>query len=304
MTKSKQLKRVTKKDNFPLHQALTALDMVLAGHETIIGPDFIVSKHDPYNADIGHLDRSALRTFDQKFVNHLIHIKPSQKILIPGNIKNLTQDYLQQRDSLSDYNLKAGNFMFDNFDVDASKELGNFDPYLNKVVIRNEAEMCVFYDYIALYRKIGSKRTIISWREQNKSVVNEKNKQVISALENANFAVLRIDKNLDHGAIKVTDIIREKEYLLIDRALNYSRKEGCFFICSVLNMGDYIMTSGGGTPISPATSVGKSTLTLLKKHLVKIRSAKRPANKVILECVREIFGFCLRSGALEFMTIK
>ena len=164
--------------------------------------------------------------------------------------------------------------------------------------------MCVFYDYIALYRKIDGKRTIAHWRMNNPKAINKDNKQVVTALEKAKFVVLRLDKNLEHGAIKVTNIVTHDECILIDKALHASKKEGCFFICSVLDVGEYIMTSGGGTPIDPKSSAGKSTLTLLKKHFAKLQSAKSPINKDITYCVREIYGFCLRGGALEGMTIK
>lgn len=64
------------------------------------------------------------------------------------------------------------------------------------------------------------------------------------------------------------------------------------------------MTSGGGTPIDPKSNRGKSTLTLMKKHWVKLQKASRPINNDIIACVRKVYGFCLRSGALEGMTVR
>ena len=304
MVKKSKQSASPRKNRGGLNEVLSALDLVLAGHNTVIGSDFIITKNDPYNADIGHLDPKALHTFDQDFVDTLVCLKPKKMVAIHKDLKNLSKDYSRQRDSLSDYHIQASTFLFEHYDIIASKELGNFDRYLNKIVLRNEAEQCVFYDYIALYRKIGTKRSIVHWREQNPLAINQENNQVVSALEKATFAVLRLDQNLDYGGIKVTNVITQEEFILIDRALNASKKEGCFFICSVLNMGDYLMTSGGGTPIDPKASAGKSALTLLKKHLVKLQNAKRPVNQAISECVQEIYGFCLRGGALEYMTIS
>lgn len=280
-----------------------ALDMMLAGHHSVVGPDFIITRREPDNADIGHLDPKTLRTFDNDFVKRLVNTSAESKATIPDDLKGLSESYTKQRELLSSFHGKA-ECLLSNYDMNAAKELGNFDPYMNKIVLRNNAEVCVFFDYIALYRMIEGKRTIINWRMNNPKAINKNNKAVVSALEKARFAVLRIDQNLAHGAIKVTNVITGNECILIDKALNSSHKEGCFFICSILDLGDYVMTSGGGIPLSPVSDGGKSALTLLKKHLSKLQSAKRPVNKGIIDAVREIYGFCLRSGALENMTIS
>ena len=70
-------------------------------------------------------------------------------------------------------------------------------------------------------------------------IINSDNKQVVNALEKSNFAILGLDKNLEYGAIRVTNIITKQELILVGKALNASGKEGYFFICSLLDMGDY-----------------------------------------------------------------
>jgi len=42
---------------------------------------------------------------------------------------------------------------------------------------------------------------------------------------------------------------------------------------------------------------------LLKKHIDALQAAKSAINKNITDCVREIYGFCLRGGALQYMTV-
>ena len=64
------------------------------------------------------------------------------------------------------------------------------------------------------------------------------------------------------------------------------------------------MTSGGGIPIDATSNAGKSALTLLKKHLDKLQTSKNAFNNNIAQCVREIYGFCLRGGAVKYMTVK
>lgn len=208
VNKTKRIRRRKKNNNMAMNldNIGMALDFMLAGHGTVIGRDFLITRHDPFNAEIGHLDPKDLRTYEQDFVNTLVNIKAKQAVIVPKNLKLLCQSYIEQREQLSEYHREAEEILL-NYDVEAAKELGNFDKYLDKVVIRNNAELNIFYDYISLYRKINDKRTIIHWRSENPQSINNKNKMVVTALEKAKFAVLRLDENLEHGAIKATNII-------------------------------------------------------------------------------------------------
>ena len=275
-----------------------AIDLMLAGHHTVIGSDFIATRQD--NSDIGHLNPSALDTYDQDFINTLVSVKSEKKIRKPANLESLFQEYKKQRVLIGDYHSNLFKLAM-TFDMQAAKELGNFDE--GKVIIRNDPEMNVFFDYIALYRRINGKRSVIYWNSENEHLVTMENKAVVTAYENAKLSVLRLDKNLDQVAIKVTDIITGDESILMDRALNQSRKEGHFFICSTMKMNKYIMSSGGGIHLDATYPGGKSALSLIKKNLDMLRSSKECISDDIAECVREIYGFCLRGGALVHMTI-
>lgn len=296
-------KKIKRHRNRDISNIGFALDLMLSGHNRVIGNDFVLAHADPFNAEIGHLNPEALETYDQKFVDALINLKPKKNIDFIGNSKNLYQEYKEQRIQLSKHQSALYKYIITH-DINAAKELGNFDTYISKIVIRNDAEMNVFYDYITLYRTLNHKRAIMQWHLDHPKLINKLNKSIAVAYQNARFAILRLDKNLEYGGIKVTDIVTKAEYILIDKALNESRMEGCFFLCSVLDMGKYVMTSGGGIPLNPSSSTGKSALTLLKKHLTKLQSAKDIFNNDIIECTREVFGFCLRAGVLEYMTIS
>lgn len=278
-----------------------ALDLMLSGHSMVAGSDFIMTQRDPYNAEIGHLDPIALRTYDQKFITTLTNSK-SKEIEIPSKLSECLKAYREHRMLLGEYQDNICKYVL-KYDVEASKELGNFDEYISKVVIRNDAEMNVLYDYIALYRTLNEKRAILEWQIKYPKLINNKNNKVVSAYGKAKFAILRLDKNLEHGGILTSNIITKQRHVLMDQALNRSRKEGCFFICSILEMGNYIMTSGGGIPIDATSSAGKSALTLIKKHLAKLRKEKSEFSEAIASCVREVYGFCLRGGALKYMTV-
>lgn len=280
-----------------------AIDRVLYGLPPFLHSPFILDDRLPEHADIGHLSPKALRTYDDDFVDSLINYKAKESVIIPADLKALCDVYVGQRDALSDYHYSAEKLIED-YDLIAAKELGNFDPYLEKVVIRNDMELNALYDYIALYRKIDGKRAISYWREHHPKGVKKSNINVVDALEKARFSLLRLDKSLPNGIILATDIIRQKEVLFADRAMNASRLDGSFLVCSLLDMKDYVMTNGCGMALNPRAPLGKSVLTLFKRDLDALRRAKLPLTKTISECARQIYGFCLRSGVMQYMTVK
>jgi len=118
---------------------------------------------------------------------------------------------MKQRERLCEFYSQATNNLLDSYDVDAAHELGNYDRYGNKILIENNAEMNIFFDYIALYQKVGSKRNIVAWRLDNPDAINKDNKKVVSELERSRFAVLRLDEHLDRGAIRVTTLSRKRK---------------------------------------------------------------------------------------------
>lgn len=290
------------KNNDLMHFA-ESLDMMLAGHSQVIGNDFIMRQRDPFNAEIGHLNPKDLNSYDQDYIDELVSLKADNAIAIPVDLEKLSNIYVTQRELLSKFHNQAFELLRD-YDLDAAKELGNFDEYLDKIVIRNEAETNVFYDYISLYRKLNGTRAIKQWIKDNPEAVNKDNRAVVSALEKARFSILRLDENLPYGGIRVTNVINQKELLLIDRALNRSRKEGLFFICSLLDMGNYVMTSGGGIPLDPKVAAGKSAISLSQKYLEGMRKSKLPITNNTIECVRKVYSLCIRGGALSNMTVN
>lgn len=305
MVKKTKTSRKKKTGNdFQLDHVLAGLDLMLAGHNSVVGQGFLLEKRVPFPTYVGHYNPDDLQKFDQAFVDLLINTESREKIIIPDDLNSLCQIYREQRDQLSAYYEKATSSLLDQHDITAAKELGNFDVHNNKILIENNAEMNIFFDYITLYQKFSHQRNIVSWRQDNPAAITKDNKAVVSALEKAKFSLLRLDEILLHGAMRVTNLFTQKEGLLIDRALNASTKKGFFFICSALDLGDYIMTSGGGIPIDPTSPRGKSTLTLFKPYFEALQTIHRPFTHRVSSCARKIYGFCLKNDALVNMTIQ
>jgi hypothetical protein len=206
--------------------------------------------------------------FDVSAIQKFREYKSQDVLEMPLNLADTYQDYKAQRLLLNDYHLKIEPEACQSKTMKAAaKELGNFEAFDGKPVLQNNAEVNFFYDYILFYRTVKGKRYICDWTDRHPEVLNEHNKKVILACNNSRLSVLGLDKNLTDGAIRVTDIIAEKEYLLMDKALNISKKEGYFFVCSLLDMGTYVMTSGIGACIDSTEQRGRAVLTMTAQHM-------------------------------------
>lgn len=88
-----------------LFEFSSALDLMLAGHDQVIGSDFIMRKRDTLNADIGHLDPDDLNTYDQAYIDSLIHCQAKECLTVPTDVElqRLSNEYMKQREILSAY---------------------------------------------------------------------------------------------------------------------------------------------------------------------------------------------------------
>ena len=246
-------------------------------------------------------DFNTFENLNELAIKKFYQIKPRVIVSVPKSLSETYQDYVMHRLALNDYHNKGHDDGF-RFGIDIAKDLGNIDPMNGKIVLQNDSETNIFWDYLNLYCYKKGKRYAIDWLEKNQKVLNNTNKKVVTAYCVSHFSVLRLDKNLSYGAIQTVDIISKKSHILVDKALNESKKEGCFFICSIIDMGNYIMTTGGGIIVDSYSQGGKAILTIVAKHLDSFKGSKLPLTDEIAKGVREIYSFCLRNGTLTHMT--
>ena len=240
---------------------------------------------------------------DHHQIQQLYQVKSIKSCVVPTSLEILYQDYVHQRSLLDHRYDGCFRECLENMETIA-KELGNYEPVLEKAVIQNDSEMNIFLDYASLYRSRNENRFALDWLNAHQHLITPENEKVVRGYAHSQFAVLRLDKSLSSYVIQCTDMLSQKSYLLIDRGLHTSDKIGCFFICSFIDMDDYIMTTGGGIPVDGRSIGGKAILTLVVRSLGDFRKASSPFTKEICQSVCCIYGFCLRNGTLTHMTIN
>lgn len=240
---------------------------------------------------------------NEKAIKQFYNFTPDLSINIPELQESVYNKYVLYRSSLDDYYEQINQKAVRPMEWESAKELGNIDPINQRPVIENNAECNLFHEYLLLYREKNCKRYICDWLDQHSNILNKKNQKIALAHSNARFAVLRLEQLLPYNIIRVVDIISKKAYLLIDKGINNTQKEGFFLICSIMKIGNYIMTANGGIPINGCSRKSKAILSIVAKHLENFRKAKTPLTREVTEGVREIYSFCLRNDMLDYITV-
>jgi hypothetical protein len=138
------------------------------------------------NPNYGYIDPDDINDYNQDFIDTIIKLKAINKVEVPKNLELLSNQYTEKRKIIE----KFDHANYDNAmasGIEAAKELGNYNEFSNKIVLLNDSEMNIFFDYIALYRELDGKRAIINWYLKKPDLINEENKELIKAYEQANF---------------------------------------------------------------------------------------------------------------------
>ena len=184
-----------------------------------VEPEDTPNDKEPWGPGSPH-DYKILHSPNERGVKKLYQIKGNLfKPPEPMQLAEWYQDYVQARGMINEFHEGVYREGIEDI-IQIAKELGNYDPVQETAVIENDSEMNVFYDYFSLYRESNGQRFVSDWLARNSSALTTTNETLVRQYTKAKFCVLRIEKNLSHGAIHVVDVISQKSYLLIDKALN------------------------------------------------------------------------------------
>lgn len=212
----------------------------------------------------------------------------------------LFENYKHNRRLLSDFHIdtfRPGNIP-ERIINNAGEKLGicSEDGHID---IYSEVEMNVLYDYCTLYSYIDNRPFISDFLEKHPENLQEEAKEVVTAFVNSKFTILRFDALLDNGLIKVHDLANGENHILIDQALNNTTFEGCHLVVNLLDLKDYVMSSGGPISFDPKSWGGKHILEIFSKYLSSIKRNKQPTKDITVEYVTKIYNYCLTNCALH-----
>lgn len=121
----------------------------------------------------------------------------------------------------------------------------------NGLLINTEHEMNFFYDYCLYNTMNNGKRPIAISYQKFATEYNETSRKLFEKASHSHFGYFEVLKPVGEEGVMVYDLLNDQEHLLIDRGLNHAAQslEAYILVSNVIDMGDFIMTTGASTPV-------------------------------------------------------
>jgi hypothetical protein len=156
-----------------------------------------------------------------------------------------------------------------------------------EMALNNNCEKDVF-DYFTLlhYHKDDELPWIgLCLRKSSKIFTNKSPsfKQALTAIEDAYFSCLEIIeiKSLEQGIMTAFDLLRKKEFQLVDRALcqNAHKNRATHIIGTFVDAKDFIMNLSGGIPLDRKKETNLALLNKINQLIEKLKTSKGLSRK-------------------------
>jgi len=117
------------------------------------------------------------------------------------------------------------------------------------LVLENEDEMGVLMDYcIHDYRDEGGS-AVERYMADSHPECDSDEYAVLKAMLESFHTLVRVTKVLPGVGVRVTDLLTDCDYLLIDLGLSKTGRKGIVMATRILSYGEFVTTSGAGLPV-------------------------------------------------------
>jgi hypothetical protein len=169
------------------------------------------------------------------------------------------------------------------------------------LVFDSEDEMTVLMDYCLYNVPHDGRNTVQNFLADNPPPAGSDELLVLEAMSKAWFSLFDVTAVEPDVGMRVMDIFRETEHLLIDMGLSRSAKPGIMLATRAIPFDDFIMTSGVALPLGANDANREDLIALVSKNVfannIASFGAMTPAqgNKL----ARTIISAALAKGALS-----
>jgi len=148
---------------------------------------------------------------------------------------------------------------------ECGKKLGLLEG--KQLAFNNENDMSVLHDYIIFYHYMGNQNAIERLFKKRQAAPDSDEHRLFQAFLSAFYSILMVKEKYPGYGVWMQDILRDKYFLVIDKGLSTSSLPGLLLASTLINLGDYCMTSGAGLLVPPKvfqTHLGHEIAKFLK----------------------------------------
>jgi len=166
-----------------------------------------------------------------------------------------------------------------------AKQLGLMNK--DRIVFSNQHEMKILADYVLYHCRVDGQNMIEAYLQANVDTLLPDRIELLSILQNARFCVLEVLDIPSFPILVVKDLIRQDEFLLVDKALSTSAQKNTIIVSNIAFFDDFAMTTGGPIPLVDP-NLSDKIRQKVKRH------GKQPLEKLIVSVLKT----CLAEDAL------
>ncbi|MEI7831953.1 MAG: SEC-C domain-containing protein [bacterium] len=117
------------------------------------------------------------------------------------------------------------------------------------IYFNSDSESMIFADHTIHANPRARCEYLDTYRKANAKTLTSEQSNMLIALENVRFTILRCEKASPGVGVQVYDVLRDHRFLLLDITLSHSAHVGLLVAAHIISIDDLHLTTGAGLPI-------------------------------------------------------
>lgn len=166
----------------------------------------------------------------------------------------------------------------------------------NKILLlSHESEIDVLVDYCFFHFRINKINVISRFLLMTPPEKDSIEMEALDAMQKACYTLLIVKEAFENKGVLVFDIIKRKDFFLIDLSLSLSAEAGMMFAGHIIPIGQFYITSGALLPI-PHSLFENEIIPIVRKCFSK-NDVLSPAQEALFAA--QVIRSALKAGVLE-----
>jgi len=175
--------------------------------------------------------------------------------------------------------------------------------YKNTITVNNDSESDILMNHAIYNNYVFNKNAVDRCINNSREILTETERFVLNALQNAKFALLKVEKVLaNDGGIIVSDLLRNgRQHLLMDKGLNASAPTGVVLASTVIYYNDFISLTGAALFVNDHKYAILNFMEMINEYAKEFDELLRTKQGYLISCLTKEL---IHNGASERVRFK
>lgn len=168
-------------------------------------------------------------------------------------------------------------------------------------VLNKEDEFHVLFNYCYFHHYIDGKNAIDRFALSNENTLDSDEKAALSAMQNASFSILGVEKTMPNGGVIVNDFMRQKQELLMDEGFSKCAVKGLLLATTTVRTSEFITTTGASLPLN---NLSKKFENFLENSFNEFQNFDSLRKVDQSKWIAGILKLCFQENASEYIEYR